>query len=279
MAARVDILYHIYLAMASGSIDPVEILADALRSPGSQTGLDNVRRNRKKITEVIDSGSTALPDVDNLDPSWVAHIAAVLDEEAITDEAFRVDSSRISPEMSWQESEAQIGTRFAAIVRSLPGHLRRFEAFTNLPLVDAKSRQAILASPACVAAESVGVDLAEYGLSPLTFIGAAQGVARALRKGMRRQRQSGVEVYVTADEQIAGIAAFCRVDKVVARRILIWLQRASEYSSDIIPGFVARMNEKHLFFGKSAAALEAKFRQDRTQDVAEPFYEEYNAEH
>jgi hypothetical protein len=186
--------------------------------------------------------------------------------------------------MSWHEAEAEVGKRFADIVRALPWDLRRFEALVGLPPAASENRESILASPAGAAAESVGAHLAEYGLSPLTFTYAAQGVARALRNGRRRQRQSGVKVCVTAEEQIAEIAAFCRVEKTVARKLLIWLQQASAYTSDIIPGFVAGMHEKHLYFGKSAAALErrlnpARFQENQAVQDAAMFYHEYDVEH
>lgn len=270
--------------MTSEATDPVDILITALRTPGSKVALDEVHQNGAKIMEAIGKGSAVQLSIEDLDPSWVAQIGAVLDKITVTDDAFTIESSPIYSEASWDEAEAEIGKRFADMVRSLPWDLSQFTTLADLPPATPESRDSMLASPAGSAAESVGADLAEYGLSPLTFTYAAQGVARVLRKGRRKQRQSGVEVCVTAEEQIEEIAAFCRIEKNVARKLLIWLQQASAYSSDIIPGFVAGMQEKHLYFGKSAAALErrlksAQFREHQADQDADVFYQEYDAEH
>jgi hypothetical protein len=211
------------------SLNPLEILGNALRAPRDRRALDEVSRNRQAIVDAIDAakGETVLEMLKSPGhEDWVIQVIRALESKDSTD-----DLQKLAAQMQSivDRDEWEIGTRFKMQLEQLPARFFEFDELQSLPVAPEAEQLRALKSPATLAAGRAGARLARFGMSPLTFHYAAQAASDLVYSSKKLNEA------VTPQDVVDEISATCGCTAAAARQLFTWLIRAADHI-DIFPG-------------------------------------------
>lgn len=216
----------------------IDLLRRALASPKDTDLLAEVQRRSNEMRAVIRRKDVDLPDLATAEAVWVRAVMIAVDPELAAVRVLEGDPSH----------EQGAGEYFASLVRKAPNQAR-FSEFAHLRPIPAAAVMELLATPAAVAAGTSAVRPAMYGLTPVTFVYAAQAVSNVVY----RARHENGEVFVAVEDirendLVREIVLTCECRIHVATALFRWLMNTADVVRDIFPGFViVRIGETMRF--------------------------------
>jgi len=229
------------MATRTTDVAPLDILANALRAPSNRRALDDVSRYKNEIIDAVDAmdGESIQKIIETSgDPDWTEEVLSALDSTPAA-----LDSEASDLQSIVEGDEREIGRMFGRWIEQLPLAFYEFEELQSLPGASESEQVRAAASPATIACGAVGARLARFGITPLTFFYAAQAVSNLISAAEKKNAVAKI----TKQDLIEEVAATCECSPEMARLLLIWLNRASDYI-DVFPGLTTERQAGRIVF-------------------------------
>lgn len=231
------------------------LFKEAILSPGKEKLLQTIKQRAAEIMVSLDRPEEmdiSEEDLRNLDPLWVAKVY-----EALAATIPDAESHEISLELNYAhvDREFEIGRAYKlALIPGLPQRLADLASawLVKVPEVGDDEMDDVLNSPSARGAEPYSLNLARYGVAPLTVLDATDAIARLLERCIRTGKVSGDEpIYLSSHygvnrgeflnaehlaDEVSRVAD-CR--EPTARVLLDWSIEVAQVKPLLFNGFVA----------------------------------------
>jgi RNA polymerase sigma factor (sigma-70 family) len=174
----------------------LELLKNAMLSPGNEDLLAQVRASSAKIREAVEDGELdwSEEDVSRLEEQneWVARVYEAFAGSGSDTEEDEDDGLTRAIEQVRENKDREIATAFSAALETLPEEFREWERwFSKVPAAPKDYQRYLLKQVVVIESDDHGQELIKYGMTPSTFAEAARGIEllanRLLRVAVRSE--------------------------------------------------------------------------------------------
>ncbi|HEX8139943.1 MAG TPA: sigma-70 family RNA polymerase sigma factor [Pyrinomonadaceae bacterium] len=245
------------------SVSPHELLERALRSPGDEGLLEQVREHADEVLSALEHSEfmgLAEDEIQGIDRLWVAQVY-----EAMTPARYEENENYEAVSLllyANQEEEEAIGLAFReTLMADLPAELQDIDRwFQRAPLVDMEERRELIEEVSVQAGMPHSERLIPYGVTPLTVFYGTEAVSSLLSRlvhyemlhrdvpvllGMESVEAVGgdsnplnLELVVDEIERVSEVVSEC-----TARALYGWSVQVARYKPFLFSGFQASPRE------------------------------------
>jgi hypothetical protein len=252
---------------------PIQLLCDTLASPQDEALLSELQAHAAEVLSALESDeSMKLPEVSEQNQDWVARVYEALSLEP---EVSMTPEQAASEKVLFETRKGNledIGKAFReTLLPDLPMDLVRFSRFfSEAPRATSEEVSLLSRDPDVQAAVPNSIDLAIFGIRPLTIFHASEAVSALLDRLLRYELINTSDLVLSGQSEDYAQRIFRRVPDIsipaeiakitlchpkTARLLLKWLLRVAEYKPCVFGGFEAEPKENGVILRPSSRQI------------------------
>lgn len=236
-----------------GLLKAPALFKEVILSPNNESLLRILKQRAAEVVDCLtnpEEVEVSEEELHNLDPLWVARVY-----EALATVGADQRSAEPFPDLEYAHKDAEFEIGRAYKLSLIPGLPERLDLphkwLVNVPEVEPDEMNDVLNSPSAQGAAPYSIDLARYGVAPLTVLDATDAVARLLERCIRTGRvsdegpirlsQEGVNQgdLLNASHLADEVSRVADVRPLTARVLLDWSMEVAQLKPLLFNGFRA----------------------------------------